>query len=1227
MLRKTSLATVSLIGIYLVTFGQPGAGDIALAERNIKVPSAGVEEEWPLEKVFRQLENVRKISFAYQKKYIEDKYVIYKPLGNDNIEAYLSELLQPLGLAFKKIDRVEETIFVIYLVEDSGESEPVSETGKQEFETDDTPQKITGYVEGVDAGPLAGVNIVFTSSGKGTVTDGSGRFFLEMPKNGTESLVVSFVGYETREIKVTNGGEIAVLLRENTQPMNEVVVTALGIGREQRTLGYGVARLQVEPLTTTGNTNFASVLYGRAPGVRVRTAPGGATSAVTVQIRGLSSLNYNTQPLYVVNGVIMRDGNEKGAKGLNNTDYFTEERIRGNGILDIPMSDIESINILKGASATALYGSDAANGVVVITTKKGEASNGVGVSFDYHYSIEEAAFLPRFQNIYGPGYDRNRNAALGATAEGWIAVGDNRNVYRPMFESYAQFGPEMKGQEVLWWDGNPREYKARPNNYKNFYRKGANSLYHLAFGDVTGRARYRISYSRNDYKGIQQGGSLERNSLHLNSQVSLNKWISAGISVLYSNSFVHNRPLKINRLTSSWNGFFSRAEDMALFLDKYKTSEGYKWVPYDRAELNASEALKYVTPRGYEVMDFLWKQLRNSENEYQDRWISGAHLNFQFTDHLSLATRIGSDFTSALIEKKEYNEYHTKFNGAKSTGSYSTSSGRYTVFYSDALINYSRPVSHHWQLSLTGGVQTREENFADHTVDTSGGLTVENRFNLSNSFDPELTTTSGTSQTLRYAFLGIANIGFRDFLFVEGTGRKEYSSTLPSASGGYFYPSVNSSFIFSEVFPLPAIFDYAKLRASYGIVGNAPPAYEANLSYVSNNLYTPQGVVTGISPSSDPYGNENIRPERKHELELGLESLFFNKKLALELTYYNNRIDDQLVKLNLPSSTGGKRILTNAGQLHSSGWEVGIFSRPVSQGLTWQTGVNLAYNLTRVQKLSNGVEQLVFREFEGNSIKVVAERGQAVGDIYVYPQMTDTQGNFIVNQNGLYVMDKSRYIKAGNILPKFTGGVTNNFSLRNFELDFLIDYSMGGEIISPSMKYGTASGMYESTLRYRDEEGGGLPYYINEGGQKELLGSHKDKAPDGSQVYHDGVLLKGVTEEGVVNSTIIDAATYYINTFDWGNNAWNETSAIYRNSYVKLREASFSYHLPEELARRIHFQSIKLSVVGRNLFYIWRTLKNADPETTIGTHWLNQGIDEGSMAASRSYGFTINMTF
>uniref|UniRef100_A0AC34GA45 TonB-dependent receptor plug domain-containing protein n=1 Tax=Panagrolaimus sp. ES5 TaxID=591445 RepID=A0AC34GA45_9BILA len=369
-------------------------------------------------------------------------------------------------------------------------------------------QSITGIVSDAN-GPISGVTVTVKGTTKGTQTIANGSFTIQAAQG--ETLRISIVGYKTQEIVVGSNKAINVTLTSDAAALDEVVVTAMGIKRESKALGYAVSNIKADEITKAGNTNFGSALYGKAPGVKITTAPGGSASAVNVQIRGINSLNYQRQPLYVVDGIIIRNDQQNGAAGANNNNFDRDQRIRGNGMLDINPADIDNISILKGAAASALYGSDAASGVIVITTKKGTKGRGLGVDFNYTGSLERAAFLPKFQNEYGPGYDAGINVTNGATAEGWILDPKSPSGRRPYFRSYASFGPKFTGEDVLWWDG------------------------------------------------------------------QLSNRLSTDIVANYINTNTHNRTYLLGQVLGSFDGFFSRTEDMAAMKKAYQTSDGYKY--------------------------------------------------------------------------------------------------------------------------------------------------------------------------------------------------------------------------------------------------------------------------------------------------------------------------------------------------------------------------------------------------------------------------------------------------------------------------------------------------------------------------------------------------------------------------------------------------------------------------------------------------------------------------
>ncbi|MCX2493903.1 SusC/RagA family TonB-linked outer membrane protein [Pedobacter sp. PF22-3] len=1062
---------------------------------------------------------------------------------------------------------------------------------------------ITGTVKDA-SGPLPGVSVSVKGTSKVTQTDGNGKFSLTV--NPGEVLVFTAIGFAKQEVSVNSQTSLNVILKESSNQLDEVnvVTTALGIKRQEKSLGYAVSTVTAKQLTEAGNTNFASALYGKAAGVKITTAPGGASSAVNVQIRGVNSISYNQQPLYVVDGVMIRNDGQNGADGANNNNYWGDQRIRGNGILDINPADIESLTVLKGASASALYGSDAGNGVVVITTKKGSKSRGLGIDFNYQGSMDQVAFLPNFQNTYGPGYDRATNVANGATEEGWIADAASPSGFRPYFRAYANFGPKMEGQQVRWWDGSIRSYSPQPNNYRDVYQNGYTSNANVAISNQTDALNYRFSASRLDYKGTQPGNTGSKNSFNLNSTIKLSPKVSADVIVSYVNTITKNRPYQLGQVLGSFGGFFSRAEDMGLMKEKFQTSNGYKYSQFN--QLDRPEPFIFNI-RATNLLDFYWQQLKNQYNENENRLLSSFTLNYDFAKNLKFRGRIGNDYTGVRSENRQYTEIPSALNGNTSTGGYTTTQGQYAILYGDALVTYSNKIGEDINLSLSGGYQGRKESYKDQSSNTRDGLVSENWFALANSFGVAETSDIRKEQ-LKYAYLGMLNLSYKDYLFVEATGRREYASTLPVENNGYSYYSVNSGFVFSDVWKLPKFWSYGKLRASYGVVGNAPPMYQANILYKQTSLQSINGSVPSLI-SASAYGNLGLRPEMKHEAEFGLETRFFGGRLGLDVSYYNNIIKDQILPLEVATTTGAKSQIVNIGEIGNRGFEVALNATPISSGkFRWDTRLNFSTNKTKVNELMSGVSELVPYFSDQSTAKIVARQGEELGNIYILPRKTDANGNYLITDEGYYVMSDT-YVKAGNILPRAVGGFSNTLSYGNIALDFTIDYRFGGKMIAPNLKFMRGAGMLENSMEFRDAASGGLTFTEN------------------GKTYNDGVLLKGINENtGQPNTKVLSAADYYITTYNWGQGSLAE-GEIFKNNYIKMREVSLSYKIPASFTKKLSITNLRVSLIGRNLFYLYRTLKDLDPEAPLGNKWWSQGVDVGSSAASRNFGFSLNANF
>jgi iron complex outermembrane receptor protein len=1041
----------------------------------------------------------------------------------------------------------------------------------------------------------------------GSMTDGNGSFKLSASSTGT--LVFSYIGYLKQEVAIGGNTSLNVALADDPKGLQEVVVTAMGIKRETRALGYAVSTVTSKELTQTGSTNFASALYGKAAGVKIVSAPGGASSAVAVQIRGVSSYNGNTQPLYVVDGVPIRNYNSLTQSSFNTTN----NRIDGNGALDINPEDIESLSVLKGASATALYGSEATNGVIVITTKKGSKGvHGMGVDVNYLINSERIASSPDFQDTYGPGYDAQTNLSIPATYDGWITDAGGTH---PFYRAYAQFGPKYDGRDVRYWDGTTRKYSPVKNNYKDFYQKGYNSVLNVAMSNASDAGNFRFSYTRTDYKGIMPGSNLYKNNFNFNGTLNLSKKVSVDLVSTYNNNFTHNRAEALSNVFGSYSGFFSRMDDMDTYKTRFQTTNGYKYVTYNNASYDQDQKFLY-NMRATNVLDYMWNNMKNSYDETQNRFINSVTLNVGILDNLRFRARVGGDFTSLATEDKEHNERPA---GLGYSGRFWLQSRVNNVYYADALLTYSPQLTKDLGLSVTGGLTGRKQNYTYLTSTTDGGLVNENWFSLSNSANT--VNAQGTrAEQIDAATFGIVNLNYKSFLYVEGTARYEGTSTLAAGNNTYFYPSFNAGFVFSDVVKLPSFVSYGKLRASYGLVGNHPGIYQANVAYNQYGVAYNSANVLYQQANHNNFGNNGLKSEQKRESEVGLEARFLGGKIGLDVSYYNNKVKDQILYATTASSVGAVSALMNAGTLSNQGYEASINATPISgKNFRWTTRFNFSVNKNKLTALNPSLPNLT-ENFEGGGFAIArSEVGDPLGNIYVHPMQTDAKGERIVYSNGLYKVNTSDYVYAGNMMPKVVGGFSNTFSYKEFSLDVTLDYRFGGKLVSIPTYYQIGGGLYKSTLQYRDAAHGGIAYNVTDEANAEYVA-----AAGGSR--NDGLILAGVKEDGTKNDKVVSAANYYLSNYNWRDGDYS--AAVMKNSYIKVREVALTYNMPKSIVEKLHFQGLQLSIIGRNLFYAYKSVPyGLDPEAAAGSRWLDQGIDNGTAGPTRSMGASLRARF
>lgn len=1089
--------------------------------------------------------------------------------------------------------------------------------GAQETKT------IKGMVRDVTGEPLIGASVIEKGTNNGVITDVDGNFTLTVPADAT--LSIAYMGYATREIhlaKRKKQGDLRVTLREDSQQLKEVVVTAMGIKKDTKRLGYAVSTIESDEIVKAGATNFASAMYGKAPGIRITQTQGGSAGAVSINVRGLTSITGNNQPLIILDGVPIRNGGT--GKSTDFAEFGNDGQIRSNGLVDINPEDIESVSVLKGASATALYGSEAANGAVVITSKRAKSGK-LTVDFTAQVTANLPAYLPKVQTVYGPGRYNTEYSDYEKQTGGFYQRTMNGESYRSLYNTTMSFGPKYDGSDVLYWDGKMRPYlPATDNPWKELFRTGWNQTYNLAISQGTETSSNRFSYTFMGETPNSLTGSFTKHNFKLTGSYKPARTLNIEYSLNYIVQDVKDRPQTSLNLYGSFSNMFSSFMDIPYLKQSYVTSLGYRntYAGGD-ATLTPDEAWAYDPGYLNGVSNMLWNMYHHHSKETENRLIGMIRPTWQITNWLSLRTQLSTDIT----DTKQTLEYETERPNSlyDPSGSFQNINRRYDIVYGDVMLNFNYNIRR-FDIAATLGWTGRYENMNNMRVSTNGGLVTENWFDL-NASRYTASSTLQRMELLKTGYMGTLSLGWDNYLFLELTGRQERSSTLKDQS--FFYPSANLSFLFSNAFRMPAWWNHGKLRLSYGVVGNAPETYAANIIYEQGS---DNGFTWNYVPSS--WGNANIRPEKKYEYEIGFESKFLNNRLGFDVSYYNNRVKDQILSTPQPSTSGVKYVLMNVGEVANEGWDISVSATPVlTKNFRWDLTANYGIYRNKVVKLADGVPYLEISNIGGGGAKIQAVEGRPMGDIYVQVPQMNENGEYLVSDKGLY-MNQTELQRVGNINPDGVGGLFSSFSYKNIFLDFSIDFRTGGDVINEMYQYSTASGLTPESLQFRDTEHGGLSYYYpgnnNASGVPVQVDPSLGAGPNGETVYHDGVILPGVVAStGEKNTRIIPAGYYYNQTYNWGTQPEQLTyrHSVFDNSYVKLRELTIGYQFPEKLISKLGMTRLSVSVFGRNLFYFYKALKNYDAESSVGTSWASQAVVGGSTTATRNFGVSLRASF
>lgn len=1091
-----------------------------------------------------------------------------------------------------------------------------------------TAEACTGTVIDSTGEPVIGASVLVIGTNLGAATDIDGNFSIRGIKPGAK-IKIAGVGYKPQEV-VWQGTPLNVTLEDNATALDEVVVTALGIKKDAKRVGYAISTVKADALTSTAAPTLGSALNGKAAGVNVSTAPGGATGSISINVRGLNSITGSNQPLIVVNGVPVRNGDANG------DGYWGNQRVQSNGLADINPEDIESLSILKGASATALYGSEGANGVVLITTKNGQGAAGTKVEFSASVTGDWVAYMPKYQTKYGSGYNvMSRYGNANVTDDGFYNRADNRNGNgeKRLTSAYSTqyWGPKYDGRDVWYYDNTVRKYEPITDNpWSDVYRTGFDQQYNLSIVQGGEKGDMRFAYTYLDNLPTQYNSHFRKHNFMVTGNYKVLDNFNIAYSANYILSNVQNRPYRMSRLVTNFGGMFGTFDDINYLRTHTVTKAGYQNRVWSSAQHeNPEEGWTWTPPCSALVDEYFWNIMGKMQAEHNNRLLASVTPSWNIIKGLTLQTRFATDYTTENIKLKEKTSTNMAMNNGNAGGYFSMSNNRYEIYYFDAMLMFDRQLTEKLGLTANVGWQARKEKTNNTSVSTNGGLTVENWFHL-NASKNKTNASMYTSDFLKTALLGTASLSWDTWGFLEGTVRQEKISTLAPGNNSFFYPSINGSLVFSEMMGSnrPTWFDYGKVRVSYGVVGNAPAIYAATQAYNQSSI---GGYVYNQLPTN--VGNNLIEPEKKYEWEFGLEGKFFQNRAGFEVSYYTNRVKDQILSTTMPSSSGGKSILMNIGELKNSGLELAVYGSPIrTRDWDLELRANISFNHNEVSKLKEGVDYIEHSNYDNGSMYLRSYVGQSMGDFYSYAPAKDAQGRNIITDAGYYKLT-SEPVKVGNAMPKAIGGFGATLHWKDLFLMANLDFRIGGHVFNMPYQYMMGQGGIEESLWAHDGEPGMLKYYVAKNAEGVNTRYQYDGAtgPNGETIHTNGIILEGVHEDGTPNETLIPADQYLYWTYNWGGyDPQSETyysHSLFKNSYVKFRELTLGYNLPKAFTSKFKCTGMQVSVYGRNLFYLYKNMPIFDAEATDATNWIGQACIGGSSATTRSFGVQLRMSF
>lgn len=1045
---------------------------------------------------------------------------------------------------------------------------------------------VTGTVTNVDGQTLPGVNVVLKGSSAGTVTDIDGEYTIGVPSEGG-TLIFSFIGFASEEIEIGNRSVVDVKMSEDVKQLSEVVVTSLDISRSKKSIGYAVQQIDGDQLAQAKEPNFINSLQGQVAGVQIQGTSGGLGGATRITIRGSNSFLGNNQPLFVVDGVPISNDSysdseqEVGFGGATAYDY-------GNAASQINPEDIESINVLKGAAATALYGVRGSNGVIMITTKKGNTDKGFGVSVNSSITFENPLTLIPHQQTYGGG------SIVSSTASGFTEfTQDGVSYLAPVYAKDGSWGPRYDPNVMVrhWdsWDPQSPNYKeTRPwvapaNGYEEFFETGQTLINSVALEGSNDQGNFRLSYTNLDLDGIMPNANMGRNTVALSASYNLTNDLEVSASANYVNEQANGRNITGYNNGNPMQGF-TQWWQTNLDLERLKNNvfmqDGtpYTWNHRGVVTNEAGELINFnSTPQFFDNPYF-------ARNEYlqedeRDRLFGNFAVSYKLSEHFTVSGK-------AMLDAFTFQTYEGIPVGSVEQSSYSETTRTFRETNLDARINYYQTFQDFSVNAIVGGNRMYQSN-TRQGYNTVGGLSLPGFFNINNSVQ-SVNPDNYLEEWAINSLYAMTSFGWRDMVFVDATVRADYSSTLPEEANPFLYPSVSGSFVFSElpVFDDLGFISFAKLRGGYGEAANDAAPYRLQ------NVYSP--VVPNFGSSAryalpNSRNNPNLRPEFTKEWEVGLEMNFLNNRLGFDLVYYDRITTDQIFNVDVSASTGFTSRLVNAGTMKNSGIELMLNANPLQVGdFNWNISVNFATFNNEVIELIDGTDAININNTWAAELRV--QEGVPYMALFGEDFQRNEDGRVIVDDDGFPITTGER-VFLGSAIADYTGGIRNTFSYKGLTFSGLIDFQKGGVIHSTSLQWAQYSGMTENTVWQ-----------------------------NGVDIRENGMVIDGVTENGTENTTAISPQSYY-------QGYWNIAAPnVYSGDFIKLRELSLSYALPRSLIGNTPFREVTIGAFGRNLAILDSDLPYLDPQVITGSG-NSQGLENAQVPSNRSWGFNLGFRF